>query len=98
MNRFGVLLTAIVVAVVTAFSWGIAPARAEQPAAAPNQAAQEALAKQKSAADAAEARRLRDEAWQRRKAMREFVDQLRQGQQPGAAPTAPDNAGKGGGK
>ncbi len=98
MSRFWRLSIALVVALVTTFSWGIAPALAQQDQGAPNQAAQEALAKQRAAADAAEARRLRDEAWQRRKAMREYVEQHKQEQQPGAGPAAPGNSGKDGAK
>ncbi len=95
MKSFNVLIIAIVVAVVATLSGGTTAALAEPPAAAPNQAAQEALAKQKSAADAVEARRLRDEAWQRRKEMRDFVEQVRQGQQPGPGAAAPGNSGGG---
>lgn len=95
MKRLKVLIIAVVVAFAATLLSGTIPARAADQGAGPaNQAAQEALAKQKSAADAVEARRLRDEAWQRRKAMREFVEQTRQGQRPGA----PENPGKGGGQ
>ncbi len=95
MNRSKVLKIAIVLAVVATLAWGTTAALAEPPAAAPNQAAQEALAKQKAAADAVRARQLRDEAWQRRKAMRDFAEQVRQGQRPGPGAEAPNNPGGG---
>ncbi len=103
MSRMRFMWIVMVVAVAMALSWGILPARAaDQVPGAPDQAAQEAqqaLAKQKAAADAAEARKMRDDAWQKRKAMRDFIAQHnQQEQQPGAAPAAPGNDGKDGAK
>ena len=96
MDRVRLLILAIVVAIATTIFGGISPALgADQPAGPANPAAQEALAKQKAAADAVRARQLRDEAWQRRKAMRDFAEQVRQGQRPGPGAEAPNNPGGG---
>ncbi len=96
MSRFRLIVLAVVAAAVAASSWGIAPARAEDDAGAVRLTQERAgLAKKLAEADAAQARALKDAAWQRRKQMREFVQQVIRGQQP---PGAPAGQGQGGAK
>ncbi len=96
MSRLKLLIFAVAAMAVAASSWGIAPARSEDDAGAVRLTQERAaLAKKLAEADAAQARALRDAAWQRRKQMREFVQQVIQGQQP---PGAPAGQGQGGAK
>jgi hypothetical protein len=99
MSRFKLLLFAMLVVAVAAFSSGISVSFAEQsPTAAKPTAEQEAAAAKKKAEAAVRARAKRDEAIQRKKATREYIKKVGEGQQSGAGATAPDNAGKEGAK
>ncbi len=94
MNRFRLLLVATIMAAVTIFSWGIDATCADQGSAAATPATDQGFAKLRAQADAAHARAQRDAAIKRREQSKEFIQKFMDGQQPGAAATTPDNAGK----
>ena len=100
MIRFRLLLFTAFVVLVTAFSSGIGVSYAEQQySAVAKPTAEEKAAAAKRAEDAA-ARALakRAEMLKQRKAAKEYIKKVVEGQQPGAEAPAPDNAGKEGAK
>jgi hypothetical protein len=110
MNRIRLLLCTLLVASLTAFSSGIGVSYAEQgPAAAGPPAGTDAGAarltpEQKAAVakrkedSAARALAKRAEMLKQRKAGREYIKKVVEGQQPGAEAPAPVDAGTGGAK
>lgn len=98
-NRFRLLLLMALVIAVTAFSPGISATYAQQePAATKPTAEQKAAAAERKAEAAVRARAKRDEAIKKRRDLKEYVKKVVEGQQSGAAATAPDKAGKEGAK
>jgi uncharacterized protein HemX len=102
MNRFRLLLFTLFVATLTALSTGIGVTYAQQdqvatqaqdPAAAQ---AQDPAAAQRKAAAAVRARAKRDAAIKKKQDAKKYIQKVIEGQQSGAAATAPGNAGSGG--
>lgn len=99
MNRIRLLLFATFVVAVTAFSWGSSATYAQQGTATEKPATEKDPAAAKRDADAAvKARAKRDAVIKNRHATKDYIKKVVEGQQPGAAATAPDNTGKEGGK
>jgi hypothetical protein len=96
MNRFRFLLFTAFVMAVTAFSSGISVSFADQQDSAVAKPAAEEKAAAAKRAETAAARAIakRAELLQQRKASKEYIKKVIEGQQPGAAAPAPDNAGK----
>jgi hypothetical protein len=97
VNRFRLLLVAALVVAVTALSSGIGVTYAQQdPAAVPLTAEQKAAAAKLDKAAAIRARAQRDAAIKKRHDAKTYINKVVEGQESGAAATAPDNTGKGG--
>ena len=99
MNRFRLLLITTLVVAVTALSTGINVTYAQQDPSAQKLTDEQKATEAKRKADAAtRALAKKAEIQKQRKAAREYVRKVVEGQQPGAATPAPDNAGQGGAK
>jgi hypothetical protein len=97
MNRFRLLLFTLFVATLTALSTGISVTYAQQdPPTAPPTAEQKAVGEQQHKAAATRARAKRDAAIKQRRDTKAYINKVVEGQQSGAAATAPDTTGKGG--
>ena len=95
MNRFKLLLFTTFIVAVTAFSSGIGVSYAQQdPAAAKPTAEQDAAAATLKAKAATRAIEKRAEMLKQRKAAKEYIKKVVEGQQPGAEVAPPDNTGK----
>jgi hypothetical protein len=92
MNRFRLLLCTSLVVAVTALSSGIGCAQQEPAAATPAVAPVPAAAQRKAAA-AVKARADRDAAVKKRRAAKEYIQKVVEGQD-GAAATAPSGGAK----
>ena len=99
MNRFMLLMVTTFLVAVMVLSSGISVTYAQQdPMPAKPAVENDPVAAQRKADAAARALAKRAEMLKQRKAAREFIKKVVEGQQPGAAAPAPDNAGTGGAK
>ena len=95
MDRFRLMLVTAMLLAVSILSWGTGDSYAQQESAGAKQADDPAAAKRK--ADAAiRARAQRDAAIKKRHDAQKYIQKVVEGQQSGAAASAPGNAGKGG--
>jgi hypothetical protein len=99
MNRFRLLIIITLVMAVTAFSTGIGISYAEQPSNSAKPTDEEAAAATKRKEDSAvKALTKRAEMLKQRKAAKEYIKKVVEGQQPLPDAAAPNNAGKEGAK
>jgi hypothetical protein len=98
MNRFRLLIIITLVMAVTAFSTGIGISYAEQPSNSAKPTDEEAAATKRKEDSAVKALTKRAEMLKQRKAAKEYIKKVVEGQQPPADTAAPNNAGREGPK